>query len=113
MASLDLVIPTCWQELTPKQLRYVYYLISEGYSPEVLKTHCLFRWSGMEVIAPEGDGFSVRYQYNRYHLTALQVTELLSRLDWLEQIPLVPLRLHRIHGKTAAPSDLQGAPFEQ
>lgn len=113
MASLDLIIPTCWQELTPKQLRYVYYLISEGYSPEVLKTHCLFRWSGMEVIAPEGDGFSVRYQYNRYHLTALQVTELLSRLDWLEQIPLVPLRLHRIHGKMAAPSDLQGVPFEQ
>ena len=46
MASLDLIIPTCWQELTPKQLRYVYYLISEGYSPEVLKTHCLFRWAG-------------------------------------------------------------------
>ena len=68
--NLDLIIPTCWQELTPKQLRYVYYLISESYSPEVLKTHCLFHWSGMEVIAHEGDDFSVRYQYNRYHLTA-------------------------------------------
>ena len=38
MITLDLTIPTCWQELTQKQLRYAFYLISEGYTPEALKT---------------------------------------------------------------------------
>ena len=113
MITLDLTIPTCWQELTPKQLRYAYFLISEGYTPEALKTYCLFRWTGIEVLAPEGDGYAVRYQYNRYHFTTLQIAELISRLDWLDQLPLVPVRLHKITGKTAAPADLQGLPFER
>lgn len=111
--KLNLTVPTCWQELTQKQLRYVYYLLAEGYSKEALQTHCLCRWSGLEIICPEGDGYSVRHNFNRHHVTALQVAEVLSHLDWLQQLPIVPVRLSDIQGHAAVRADLQGVTFEQ
>ena len=111
--KLNLTVPTCWQELTQKQLRYVYYLLAEGYSKEALQTHCLCRWSGLEIICPEGDGYSVRHNFNRHHVTALQVAEVLSHLDWLQQLPIVPVRLSEIQGHAAVRADLQGVTFEQ
>lgn len=111
--KLNLTVPTCWQELTQKQLRYVYYLLAEGYSKEALQTHCLCRWSGLEILCPEGDGYSVRHNFNRHHVTALQVAEVLSHLDWLQQLPIVPVRLSEIQGHAAVRADLQGVTFEQ
>lgn len=111
--KLNLTVPTCWQELTQKQLRYVYYLLAEGYSKEALQTHCLCRWSGLEIICPEGDGYSVRHNFNRHHVTALQVAEVLSHLDWLQQLPIVPVRISEIQGHAAVRADLQGVTFEQ
>ena len=111
--NLNLTVPTCWQELNQKQLRYVYYLLAEGYSKEALQTHCLCRWSGLEILCPEGDGYSVRHNFARHHVTALQVAEVLSHLDWLLQLPFVPIRLSEIQGHAAARADLQGVSFEQ
>ena len=111
--NLNLTVPTCWQELNQKQLRYVYYLLAEGYSKEALQTHCLCRWSGLEILCPEGDGYSVRHNFARHHVTALQVAEVLSHLDWLLQLPFVPVRLSEIQGHAAARADLQGVSFEQ
>ena len=30
MTNLNIILPTCWQELTPKQLRYAYYLLAQN-----------------------------------------------------------------------------------
>jgi len=32
--TINLTLPTCWQELTPKQLRYVYFLLSQNYTAD-------------------------------------------------------------------------------
>jgi len=111
--NLNLTLPTCYQELTPKQLRYVYFLISEGYDPVTIKTYCLFRWSGMEMIEPYGDGYTIRYQFNLHHITALQVAEQLTKLSWLDSLPYLPLRLSEINGHKAAAADLQGVTLQQ
>ena len=91
--TLNLIVPTCWQELTQKQLRYVYYLIAQGFSQTAVQTYCLCRWAGLEIICPEGDGYRVRHAYNIHHINAEQLTEVLSRIDWLNRLPIVPLRL--------------------
>lgn len=110
--KLNLIVPTCWQELTQKQLRYVYFLIAEGYSPLALQTHCLCRWSGLEILNPEGDGYSVRHNFNVHHVNAVQMTAAVSKLDWLARLPIVPIRLTEIKGAKPVAADLQGVPFE-
>ena len=113
MQTINLIMPTCWQELTPAQLRYVFYLIStDQYSPQEAKTLVLFRWAHMEVIAPEGDAYIVKYEGKPLRLTAQQIAEVLPALSWLDRLPTYPVRLPEISGFKAAAADLQGLPFE-
>lgn len=110
--KLNLIVPTCWQELTQKQLRYVFHLIAEGYSPTAIQTYCLCRWSGMEILCPEGDGYSIRHDFHVHHINAEQLAAAIKRIDWLNRLPIVPLRLAEIQGSKPVAADLQGVPFE-
>ncbi|MCQ2345731.1 MAG: hypothetical protein MJZ82_03070 [Paludibacteraceae bacterium] len=112
MEILNLTIPTCWQELSPKQLRYVYFLLSQDYTAEQLKTLCLCRWAGIEIVCPEGDGYSIRHDFKVRHITALQIAEVLHHLDWLDSLPAFPVRLAAIGKHQAVSADLQGVSFE-
>ena len=109
---LNLIVPTCWQELTQSQLRYVFFLLSEGYSATVVQTHCLCRWSGLEIVSPEGDGYLVRHDFHLHHITAEQMAEVLSHISWLTRFPNVPVRLTKIQGRPALSADLQGLSLE-
>lgn len=110
--KLNLTVPTCWQELTPKQLSYVYYLIAQKYSPTALQTYCLCRWGGLEIICPEGDGYSVRHDFHVHHINAEQLAAAVRKLDWLARIPSVPVRLSSISGHAAVSATLEGISFE-
>ena len=114
MATINITYPTCWQELTQAQLRYVFYLLStEKYTPAQIQTLTLFRWAGIEVISPEGDGFLIRYEGQPVRLTALQIAEILPQISWLTQLPLVPVRLERIGGhRPVVNPDLSGLSYE-
>ena len=52
--NIDLKVPTSWEKLNEKQLRYVFELIAHGFAMQQIKTYCLFRWSGMDVILKFG-----------------------------------------------------------
>lgn len=113
MQTLNLTLPTCWQELTPAQLRYLFYLLSlDKFTADEIKTYVLFRWAHIEVISPEGDGFFVRHEGKPLHLTALQIAEVLPFLSWLARLPTYPVRLPQICGHSACAADLQGLSFE-
>ncbi len=109
--TLNLTLPTCWQDLTPKQLRYVYFLLSQNYSADEVKTFCLCRFGGLQVIDRTADGFRVLYDHNPHTITAAQVAEQLPHLAWLDSLPLVPVRLPVIGRHTAVAADLSGVPF--
>ena len=111
MITLNLTLPTCWQELTASQMRYVFFLMTQNYTADEVKTYCLCRWGNLEILSREGDGYSVRYEHNLHHLTAVQIAEQLPRLAWLDELPLVPLRLAQIGKHTAVAADLSGVPF--
>ena len=48
--TIYLKLPTRWEELTQKQLRYLFYLIAQGYSIDEVKAFCLFRWNKITVL---------------------------------------------------------------
>lgn len=111
MTTLNLTLPTCWQELTASQLRYVFFLLSQNYTAEEVKTFCLCRFGGLKVLERTAAGFRVMYDNHPHHLTALQVAEQLPHLAWLDSLPLVPVRLPTIGTKSktfAKVFDLRG-----
>lgn len=111
MTTLNLTLPTCWQELTASQLRYVFFLLSQNYTAEEVKTFCLCRFGGLKVLERTAAGFRVMYDNHPHHLTALQIAEQLPHLAWLDSLPLVPMRLPEIGKHKAVAADLSGVPF--
>lgn len=109
--TINLTLPTCWQELTLSQMRYVFFLLSQNYSSDEVKTFCLCRFGGLEVLGREGNGYRIRYEHNTHLITALQIAEILPQLAWLDELPLVPVRLPYIGKHKAVNPDLTGVPF--
>ena len=71
--NIDLKVPTSWEKLNEKQLRYVFGLIAHGFAMQQIKTYCLFRWSGLDVIqntSPYGD--AKRFPDNRSKAAGLR-----------------------------------------
>ena len=60
MTNLNIILPTCWQELTPKQLRYAYYLLAQNFTAAELKTYALIRLAPLTDVAKTDDGISLR-----------------------------------------------------
>ena len=48
--NINITLPTRWEELTEKQLRYVFLLIAQGYSIDEVKAFCLFRWNKITIL---------------------------------------------------------------
>ena len=109
--DLNISLPTCWQELTQSQLRYVYFLYSQNYTSDEVKTFCFCRFGGLKVLQRTDNGYLMQYNNNPHLITAQQIAEQLPHLAWLDELPLVPLRLHQIGKHKAPAADLAGVPF--
>ena len=91
MITLNLTLPTCWQELTASQMRYVFFLLTQNYSADELKTYCLIRFGGLQVLERTDTGYRVMYENNSHTITAVQIAEQLPHLAWLDELPLVQI----------------------
>ena len=109
---IDLSIPKSWQELPDKELRYVFRLLNGSFTITQVKARCLLRWAGMRVLRQEGALFVVRYKKQVFAISALQITEAISNLEWLGDFPSYPVRLLRIGFHRAVRADLQNVTFE-
>ena len=111
METLDLKLPRSWQELSDRQLMDVYGALALGYGSEALRTHCLVKWSGMEIACRLEDAVIVRIGKKEYTLTYGQIVGLLPFLSFLDEMPDMPVRPSRIGNHKALPADFQGVPF--
>ena len=109
---IDLSVHKSWQELPDKELRFVFRLLNGSYTLTQVKTRCLLRWAGMKVVRQEGALFIMRYKKQVFPISALQITEAISNLEWLGDFPSVPVRLSRIGFHRAVRADLQNVTFE-
>ena len=112
-SNLDFIMPKGWDELSQKQLRFVYRLIADGFTADEIKTLCLFRWNEAEVIGKESNGIYL-VQLGKEHFTqkVVEIAMILPYLDWLGALPPMPVRLERIKGHKAIAADFQAVPFE-
>ncbi len=111
--TIDVKLPKRWEDLTQKQLRYLFTLIAQGYSIDEVKAFCLFRWNKIAILHRYGEkGYMCKKSKQRFVITALQVAQAVAALDWLKSLPATPIRLSRIGRHRAVPADFQGVPFE-
>lgn len=120
--SINLSVPTSWNELDDKQLRYVYSLIANDLSLDEIKTLALIQWATPKVRV---EGFSGKSKFLcsirslhsphstlHFELSTVQLAEAISSLDWLAELPASPVRLSKIRHHVAVDPDFQGVPFE-
>ena len=111
--TIDVKLPTRWEELTQKQLRYLFSLIAQGYSVDEVKAFCLFRWNKITILHRYGEkGYMCKKGKQRFAITALQVAQAIAALDWIKTLPATPIRLERIGRLRAIAADFQGVQFE-
>ena len=108
---IDIKVPTCWQQLSDKQLRFVFKLLNGNYSLPQVKALCLLKWAKMKILRREGSIFIIKYQKQRFPISALQLTEVTSAMNWLGDFPVYPVRLSQIGLHRPLPADFQGVPF--
>ena len=53
---INLIVPRSWEELSQEQLKYYFFVLTMCQSAAEVKTYCLCRWSGLEVLYPYGTG---------------------------------------------------------
>lgn len=109
---INLVVPRSWEELSQEQLKYYFFVLTMCRSAAEVKTYCLCRWSGLEVLYPYGEGFMCRHEQREFVLQPLQVAAAIQSLDWTDTLPNSPVRLERIGKYRALPADFQEVPFE-
>lgn len=118
---INLSLPCSWSELTPRQLRFVFGLISSGMTSEEIKMHCFLKFAGLKVIGrkqnipsqPAAEEYLVSHKKIYFHISALQIAEFLPVLDFLTKIPEEPVLLPSFCRRRHIDPYLQGVPFEQ
>ena len=110
---VNLIVPRSWEELSQEQLKYYFFVLTMCQSAAEVKTYCLCRWSGLEVLYPYGEGFMCRHEQREFVLQPLQVAAAIQSLDWTDTLPTSPVRLERIGKHRALPADFQEVPFEK
>ena len=53
--SIDLKLPTKWEDLSDRQLRCVFALLAQGLTATEVKAYCLHRWAGLKVLHRYGN----------------------------------------------------------
>ena len=110
--NIDLKLPTGWEVLTDKQLRYLFGLLSMNFPAQQVKTYCLFRWSGLQVMHRYGKGWYCKFAKDEFVIFAPQINAAIASLDWIDTLPAMPVRLAKIGSHRAIAADFEGVPFE-
>jgi len=59
--TINLTVPIGWDKLDDHQLRNVFGLLAQGFPSPQVKTYCLFRWTGMQVMHKYGKGWWCKF----------------------------------------------------
>ena len=110
---IDLAVPQGWHELSDKQLRYAFELIAKAFTSDEIKTLCLFRWSGLKIRHRHNADFVCHLHKQTFRLTALQIAEVITALDWLDTIPPKPVCISRIGRYRPFADDFSEVAFEK
>ena len=111
----NITLPTCWAELTDKQLLMVFDLLSRDLSAAEVKTLCLCKWNRLKVLAslPDHRFLIRRGKEPEVALSARQIQQATASLDILDSFAPMPVRISHIGRHKAVTADFEKVPFEQ
>ena len=92
--SAKVTMPQGWNDLTQQQLEYIFTLLASGYSKDLVKAYVLFRvgnWVQVENNQPVALDYLIR-------LGVDSLTEAFKMVEWIDDVPLTPVRLEEIDG---------------
>lgn len=112
--NIDISLPTSWQQLTDSQLKTVFTLLSSDFSAEQIMTLCLLKWNRIKVIAQtdKHGEYWAKYKGQLLKVTSRQIASALYPLEFIKQLPSIPVRYSKLKKKKPIPADFQGVPFE-
>lgn len=115
ITTIDLIVPKGWNDLSDKQLEYLYKLIAEDFDLTDIRLLCLLRWSKTKVIGRSKDGNHLLLNGKTYfEVSAFNLASLIMQeLSWIGPIPSVPVRISKIKRHRALPADFAEVPFEK
>ena len=113
-AFFNTSLPTRWAELSDAQLQMVYSLFSRDLSAAEVKTLCLMKWNHLKVLATlPAHRFLIKRKKEQVELSARQIQQATSVLDFMDSFAPMPVRISRIGKYRALPADFEKVPFEQ
>ncbi|MBQ3641816.1 hypothetical protein II906_07845 [bacterium] len=139
MKEFNITLPESWAELSDKQLLMVYGLFARDLSAAEVKTLCLMKWNGLHVLSQlpdkrflikRGKVFDKPNEQRKacfisamarklrpkvkevVPLSARQIQQATSVLDFLDSFAPMPVRIARIGKYHALPADFEKVPFE-
>lgn len=140
MKKFNIILPESWAELTDKQLLMVYELFASDLSTAEVKTLCMMKWGGLQVLASlPKKRFLIRRDKvfdkpneqrkacfissmarklrpkakEQVVLRLRQIQRATSLLDFLDSFAPIPVRISRIGKHRAVPADFEKVPFEE
>ena len=108
---VNITVPSCWQELSDKQMRFLFGLLTGEFSLSQIQTMCLIKWSGLKVLRREGAIYVAKYKKQVFPLSAQQLAEAQQALNWIGDFPVYPVRLSKIGFHKPLPANFQGVKF--
>ena len=76
--KISIVLPKSWQELTDRQLYYIYNLFADNLSSEQIKTYCLMKWGKLQVVCRYGNGYLLKRDKVKFVVTAELLADALA-----------------------------------
>lgn len=115
--TLNLHVPHSWGELTQDQLRYVLYLLTQGWQEWQVRTYLFARFAGIEVLNEKKDGWLCQTQLDsgktvRFFLQLWQVQDFCQAFDYIFDGKGADNRLDHIGLFQAADIELHEYPFQ-
>ena len=110
---ISIMVPKSWQELTDRQLYYIYNLFADNLSSVQIKTFCLMKWGQMKVVCRYGDGYMLQQGSNKFIVTAELLADAIHSLDWIDELPSTPVRISSIGKACAIDSAFMGVSLEK
>lgn len=113
-AVFNITLPTSWAELTDEQLLMAYHLFARDLSAAEVKTLCIMKWNGLQVLSQMPDKrFLIKREKEVVPLSIRQIQQATSVLDYLDSFAPMPVRIARIGKYHALPADFEKVPFEE
>jgi len=100
--TINVLIPTCWNEMTQEQLRFVFASLALNLDIVEVQMLCFMKFAGCKLSCKEGEEYvTLLCKDDSHRLSYEQVMNGVYGLNFLSEIPSYPIHLDVVDGHEA------------